>query len=329
MASTALGDVYKPQAVSAYMEAALPDVLPFVGSGAMVVDPSGLAEQGGATVQIRKFVEDTTAAVLDDGSAATIQKISSYRQVGAVTRRRRYRGVDEGLKSALGRGDENAVNDEIARQATYYWPKTIETSAINVLKGLFDSSSGALRTTHRNAVGAASGPKVFATFNGIVDTLVKAGDNYTQVALMVAHSKIWGDLEKENGSKASYQYINDGQGGTQRVPFYGRMRVIVSDLWAPTSDTNPLYSTLLFKPGAMTLMLQQQLKVGMQFAAATNRDEIVESYAYIVHVNGTTWGGTPASDAGPTDAEWATAASWSKPSGVNDKEIGVYQLLSN
>lgn len=329
MASTALGDVYKPQAVSAYMAAALPTVLPLVASGAAIVDPTGLAEEGGDTVQIRKFVEDTTAAVLDDGTAATIYNVTSYRQIGAVSRRRRYRGVDIGLKAALGRGDEEAVNMEIARQAVYYWPKTIETSAINVMKGLFDDTSGCLKTTHRNKVGAATGTKVYATFNAVVDTAVKGGDNYTDIALMIVHSKVWGDLEKENGSKACYQYITDGSGGQSRVPFYGRMRVIVSDLWAPTSDTNPLYSTLLVKPGAITLMFQQALKVGMQFNASTNRDELVESYAYIPHVNGTTWGGTAASAAGPTDAEWATAGNWSKPSGVNDKEIGVYQLLSN
>lgn len=285
---TNLGDIVQPAAISRYMKANLPDVIAFVRSGAAIIDPNGLAAEGGSTITMRHFAEDTTDSELDDGSASADGQLSSWADVAVVTRRKRVRGVDDAIKAALGTGDANAVNNELARQSTYYWGKQIEKSGIAVLTGLFDASSGVLRTTHRNAIATSSATRVSATYNDIIDTRLKLGDNGEKLSIMLVHSKVWADLKKENATAAGFQTIEYAGGQTESFPTYDGAVVIVTDQFSRLTLASNYYgyATLLIAPGAMAFMIQREMSIMVENDASKVRTIIAESLSYAPHVFG-------------------------------------------
>lgn len=222
MASTALGDVINPVAISAYFRAFLLDHLVFLDSGAAVVDFDSLTQSGGDTITVKRFAEDTTADEVNDGSKGTINAISSVRDVGVVLHRKRIRGVDNVIKSVLGTGDADAVNREIAIQNLPYWTKRSEAALVSVLAGLFDDASGILRSTHRNKVANNF------TYADSVDTVKALGDNMNDLALAIFHPRVWADAVKETGSKATFLPIAGPDGSLARQPFYDGKRVILT-----------------------------------------------------------------------------------------------------
>lgn len=323
MASTALADILSRSPVSSYVTAALPDHIEFVRSGAAVMDHDDLASLGGDFIKVRHFAEDTVAAEVNDGtSASTPGNVSSWQDIGVVCHRKRVRGVDDVIKAALGRGDENAVNNEILSQNTYYWAKRMQTSMVKVLTGIFDSSSGVIRTTHRNAIGVSTGAPVPASFGALVDTAVKLGDNMQDFALMITPSKVWANLVKENAAKVTYTPIG---GGKDQLTYNG-MAVYLDDQFGTTgSDPFKLYHTFLVRPGAMFFAMQRTMGIGTQYEAVYPRELITTTLDYVAHVRGVKWG---VATTNPADSALATATNWTKVA-TNDKEIGVVALVSN
>lgn len=333
---TALADVLKPTPVSDYISAKLPDLVSFLSSGAASMELTPLAQMGGNTMTLRHFTEDTTAPVLDDGTAADGAALASYADVAVVTRRRRTRAIDSAIRAALGRNDPDSVNREIGKQSAYFWAKAIEKSLVSVIAAAIDATSGVLKTTHLHQIGTAAGvAAATASLNAMIDTALLQGDNMEGLALLVVPSKVWGDLKKEQGAKIDYQIITadgaavvDEFGVPLKARFYDGKRVIVSDQVATRTATSKVYRSILCRPGAFAVGFQKDVETRAAFDFSKNADVIVQSAAYAVHIPGVKWGGTPASNAGPTDAELATAASWTKVA-TNDKEIGIAILESN
>lgn len=336
-APTTLSDVLKPTPVSEYVAAALPDLVSFMSSGAATMELTALASMGGNTMTLRHFAEDTTAPVLDDGSAADGAVVASYADVAVVTRRRRNRAIDSAIRGALGRNDPDAVNREVGRQSAYFWAKAIEKSLVSIVAAVADASSGVLRSTHRHTIGtAAATTAANASLNAIIDTALLQGDNMEKLALLIVPSKVWADLKKEQGAKIDYQIITgpdgasivDENGVPMRARFYDGKRVIISDQVPTYTATSKVYRTILCKPGTFALGFQKDLETRPFFDGTKNSDVIVQSAAYAAHLPGVKWTGTAGSIAGPTDAELATATNWSKVA-TNDKEIGLAILESN
>lgn len=336
--ATHIGDLTLRTPVSDYIEANLPDQVAFLSSGAATLQFNDLAQLGGASITLRNFAEDTTAADLDDGSAVDGVNISKYDDIMVITRRRRTRGVDRAVRAGLGTDQADAVINELQRQSTYYWAKAMETSMVKVIVALFDASNGVLRTTHKNVIGVSSGSVVKASYGALVDTAGLLGDNMEKFSMILAHSKHWVDLKKENGAKCDYVPIMDAAGTPVMDPsgrpllrrFYDGKEVVLSDQMGSTgSGSYKIYPTLLIRPGALAFTLQRGMETMLSYIPLQNSDVLVQSLAYAAHVRGVKWSGSASSaQGGPTDAELATATNWTSVA-ANVKEIGIAGLYAN
>lgn len=322
---TALADVLQKTPISDYISALLPNATAFANAGILDTQFSPLLGSGGSTVEIRRFAVDATASELDDGTASEGNKLSSYKDIAVVTRRKRVRGIDVQTVAALG-GD--AVATEIANESAYYWGSDIDTALSKVLTALFDASSGVIRTTHKSAKAAASGPIVTANYPLLIDLAKLGGDKMNDFRNLVVHPNVWADLVKDSAAKPLASPAIGG-GALIGAGSFAGWNVFISDRVPTTgSSTYKSYSSFLFKPGALGLMWQMNVNTRTQYDAYKNTDIITQSVAYAPHAFGVKWSGTASSAAGPTDAELATATNWTKVA-TNDKEIGVLCLTTN
>lgn len=322
MAATGLGDIIKPVAISRQFTALLFDHLVFASSGAATMDFNALAQEGGDTITIKRFAEDTVACEVNDGSTSTAGDITSVKDVGVVLHRKRVRGVDDVIKAALGTGDADAVNTEIAKQNAYYWSKQSELALVSVLKGLFDDSAGILKDTHR-IVGTAP-----ANFNDVVDAMAKLGDNMNDLSIMIASSKAWAGLVKEVGNKANYIAITGPDGKIEPFPYYdGRAVLLTDQMPKVTISGADYYPIILCRPGSLAFAYQRNLQVLYQLNALVPTEVLTSTLDFVADVRGTKWvGAIPAG--GPTNSDLEVAASWAKTDSTQDKTIGVVEYLS-
>jgi len=321
MASTALSNIVDKSQIASYITATFPDNLPFVQYGAATFDSGSLVGNGGAFFTIPTFAPYTTDAEVNDGSASTPAAQTSYSDIAPVLHRKKVMGVDSVVKSALGKGDANAVNEQIASQSVEYWALQANNALVRVLGALFDPSNGVLRTTHKNLIGVGSDDAVPASFNAIVDTAVLHGDQFKDIAAMVCHSKVWGNLMKEAGSKASFMPF-----GNDFIPVYAGIPVVLSDnVFTSGSGTYKLYHTYLIRPDALYVGIQRDINTVVGTDATVPRDIIAQEFDFVAMVRGNKWNSVTAN---PTDAELATATNYTKTAPAN-KLIGVTCLCSN
>lgn len=86
----------------------------------------------------------------------------------------------------------------------------------------------------------------------VVDGKMKWGDEQEDIAAMVIHSKVKGDMLKLKDSTGRPLYVDGLQGELDR--FCG-FPVLVSDRLTPSSDTPAKYTTLLLKKGSLIFWL--------------------------------------------------------------------------
>jgi hypothetical protein len=322
MAATGLGDIIKPIAISRQFTALLFDHLVLAASGAATMDFDALATEGGDTITIKRFQEDTVPEEVNDGTTSTAGNIGSIKDVGVVLHRKRVRGVDDVVKAAMGTGDADAVNAEIAKTNAYYWSKRSEQALVSVLKGLFDDTSGILTDTNRK-VGTAP-----ANFGDVVDAMAFLGDNMNDLSIMVASSKAWAGLVKEVGSKANYIAITGPDGRIEPFPYYDGRRVLLTDQFPKvTISATDYYPIFLFRPASIALAYQRNLQILYQLNALVPTEVLTSTLDFVAHVRGTKWvGAIPAG--GPSNTNLEVAASWQVTDSTQVKQIGVVEYLS-
>jgi hypothetical protein len=322
MATTGLGDIIKPVAISRQFTALLFDHLVFTASGAATADFDALAQEGGDTITIKRFGEDTVADEVNDGSTSVAGKIASVSDVGVVLHRKRVRGVDDVVKAALGTGDSDAVNAEIAKTQAYYWTKMSEQALVNVFVGLFDDTAGILKDTNR-IVGNSP-----ANFNGVVDAMALLGDNMNDLSIMITSSKAWANLTKEVGAKANYIAITGPDGKIEAQPFYDGRRVLLTDQMPKvTIGVIDYYPIILARPASIAFAYQRNLSLAYQMNALVPTEILTSKIDFVAHVRGTKWiGAIPAG--GPTNANLQVAASWALTDSTQSKTVGIVEYLS-
>jgi hypothetical protein len=322
MAATGLGDIIKPVAISRQFTALLFDHLVFTASGAATADFDSLAQEGGDTITMKRFGEDVTGDEVNDGSTSTAGSIPSVKDVGVVLHRKRVRGVDENVKAALGVGDADAVNTEIAKGNAYYWTKMSEKALVNVFTGLFDDTAGILKDTNR-IVGSTP-----ASFNGVVDAMALLGDNMNDLSIMIASSKAWGNLVKEVGQKANYIAITGPDGKIEPQPFYDGRRVLLTDQMGTTTIGGVVYyPIILARPASIAFAYQRNLQVLYQLNALVPTEILTSTLDFVAHVRGTKWVGAIPTG-GPANSDLTVAASWQLTDSTQPKTVGIVEYLS-
>ena len=261
---TALGDVLQRTPFSDYIAAFLPNATAYAQAGIAGTDMSQLISSGGSTAQIRKFLVDSTAPVLDDGTASDGAALSSYTDVCVVTRRKRVRGVDNQTIAALG---SDVVGNEIMQESPYYWGNCLDSSLSAVLLGVLNTTNGVLRATHVKDISIPSGTVTPVTFNNFIDAAKLQGDKLASIRSMVVHPLVWADMVKESAAKALAVPAQMG-GDLLLAGTYGPWKVYLSDRATTSgSSTYKKYYSFMFRPGALGLLWQKDVQTASQYDA--------------------------------------------------------------
>lgn len=329
MAKTVVADVIVPSVFAPYAlerTAALSEV---VQSGMAGMDPvfDSLASGPGKTADM-PFWNDLTgnSEVLSDAASLTVNKITTGQDTAAINNRGKAWSANILAKLLAGDDPMRRIGDLVGG----FWARDLQTTLLKILDGLFDNTAGVLRTTHRlniysDVVAGSITDAMRLVGSTFVDATAKLGDASSKLVAVAMHSEVEAALRK----KDLIAYLPDSTGKLTIQSFQGR-RVVIDDGCPKVAGTNsPAYTTYLFGLGAFAygrgaMDAGEAVETGRDILASD--DLLVTRRRFILHPRGVRWTGTPAG-ASPTDAEFATAASWSKA--YTDKNIRIVAVRHN
>lgn len=297
----------------------------FAMIGAANPSAQASANMGGDFVTAPRWNQDTTASEKVDGSSSTPGSVGAYGEVFPIARRKRVRGIVSTVAPAMGLASDDAAAQPLMEQSAVYWAQQIDNAFLHMLTGLFDASSGILRSTHGLDIGGTAAPLVTASYSAIIKAATgKLGDQFASLKFGVAHSLVIADLMQEAAAKS----IANGTGmlGSFAVAQIGGLTFIPHDN-VPTSGsgTYKKYRTILVRPGALWFAWQKQLKEYVQVDAKVPETIYTQEAHFAVGVQGCKWGVTTVN---PVQADLETATNYAKATSV-DKEIGLVALTTN
>lgn len=253
---------------------------------------------------------------------------------GTLTVPRQFRAYTAGAtKMASILAGDNAMT-AIQERVVQAWQTGIQTTLVNTLTGILGTTGG-IAITNDVAAADETAPTVANNISAeaIIDAQALLGDQGSDFNAMLVHSKVLAELKKLN--LITFEPLAEQE---QMIPFYQGMRVIVDDrlynftrLDAPLGNPVNVYTTFLLKGAAFKygdsdtgftpVHIEEDETLGIGVETLYTRK------MFAIHPMGFDWQGTPAGDAGPTDAELATPANWDLKYGTNT--LGFVAIYSN
>jgi hypothetical protein len=266
MSFTKKGDVFIPELLEDALVGAYRGMIALYGTGAAIIKtsmPAGKAQLG-EQVKIPYFntmgeVQDLSA----DGDALTPSSVSTSLELATV----RHSGISfEATKWA----ELSGVSDpyaEGARQMAMATTRRIDQALIDV------ASADGASLLSKNVYSAGS-PRTM-DYDLIVDGKMLWGDEQDDIAMMVVHSKVKGDLYKLKDSIGRPLLIDPTQGS---MSTFAGIPIMVSDRIAPSTDNPAKYTSLILKKGALIFWMNGQPRV------LTDTDILADTDLAAVHM---------------------------------------------
>jgi hypothetical protein len=342
MAQTTISDLWTPDIwrQGAHEKArAFPSLLnspvvvqtPFLDS---IASGAGIA----ANIPFYKDVSDDTDTIQIEDTAPTNGEQTSGLQVVPILNR--VKSYDVTALAAQVSGANPAPIDQIFQTIGFGRMKRQQRSLIKTLQGVFgggdeaNGSASVALTANRveafdeTGVGAGSdhlmSPDLFITaaaLLGELDEMLLGGAIFAHPNVVAQLNILDKDSFKEGVESGLAFKVRTYRG----IPIY-TSRLLVR---AGTTD-GFVYDTFLLAPGTVGIGAKpQSSQVGDtahlildETQIAKNNLTVFDRNRYLVHVNGTKWGGTPGGQSA-TDAELATVASWTLVYQTADRVGGV------
>lgn len=313
-ANTKIIDVVTPEVFNQYMEQYSTENSALIQSGVAVADARVAANiQAGGTLVHMPYWNDLSGEdeVLSDSDSLSTDKIVAGQDIAAVMYRGRGWSVNELAAVMSGSDPMGSLMNKIGS----YWIRQEQKVLTSTLAGLF-GTSGALttgNTDHLNATAASIDAAA------VLDTKQLLGDAADKLSLLVMHSAVYTDLQKQN----LIQFIPASQSQVQ-IPTYLGYRVIVDDALVPTDG---LYNTYLLASGSFGRTSgtpAQMTTFEKDRDAAAGNDRVFTRRAFTMHPYGVKFKSTTVAGATPSNAEMATVGNWE--SVYDSKNIGVVAL---
>lgn len=284
----------------------------FFRSGIVAMNDAVTAEfaKGGRTITIPHFNDlSGDSQVLSDVTGLTAAVIGGSTQVGVRNLRgRAWQSSDLAAELA---GDDPMY--AIARRTGEYWVRDTQAVLISIMKGVF-GAGGPLAATH---VAGSNATVLGAT--AMVDAIATLGDAGQDLGAIVMHSAPFYNLIKQDLIVPTQSVAQiDTRVSGERAEFgtYLGRPVIVDDTLPvdPGAGTGgvDVYTSYFFAPGALVYS-----EILPKTPVETDRDVLrgievlVNRKEYMLHPVGLSWTGSAAGNS-PTNAEFATPASWTK-----------------
>jgi hypothetical protein len=255
------------------------------------------------------------------GNALSATDMAGTEQVGVLLRRSKvWRGT---VLSAWMAGDDPLM--ALVSRVAAYRARREQTALFAVLNGLF-GSGGCLRSTH--LLDVATGGRAL-TPEAIGEGGQLLGDAQGQIRAIAMHSAKATSLKLAGYIREPAQIQATAEGAP--APFLETVdgkRVVVDDS-CPYDSATGVYRSYLFAPGAVARADVARPSGVDEYESdsdiLTKAKYLGYNWGFMLHVNGTSWGGSTAA-AAQTNALLATAASWSKV--YADKNIPVLAIES-
>lgn len=314
-AITKIIDAVTPEVFNQYMEQYSTEKSALIQSGVAVADErvSKNITAGGTLVHM-PFWNDLSGddEVLDDGRSLSTDKITSGQDIAAVMYRGRGWAVNELTAVLSGSDPMGSLMNKIGG----YWLRQEQKAMTSVLAGLF-GANGALTTgdvDHLNTTSA----RIDAA--AVLDTKQLLGDASDKLSLLVMHSAVFTDLQKQN----LIDFIPASESQIQ-IPTYLGYRVIVDDTLKP--DATGVYTTYLLAAGSFgrnTGAPADLTTFETSRDASAGVDNVFTRRALTMHPYGVKFNSTSVAGVTPSNAELANPANWTPV--YDSKNIGIVAL---
>jgi Major capsid protein 13-like len=338
MANVRLSDVIVPQVFRRYMVEDTKVKTAIFTSGILREEPvlNDFLNGGGLTVNMPFWGDlDSTAPGIandDPSSIATPGKIGTFQNIAIRNvRTRGWSAAD--LVSVLAGSDPLA---RIRERVSNYWTRALQRQLVSELIGVFAANSASNSGDMQNVIGldVAGAPTAanLVSAEEILNTKQTMGDAGDDLGVLIMHSVVYTRLQKNN----LIDFIPDSEGRVN-FPSYLGYTVIVDDgvnvTQGVTNTARFLYSTYLIARGAFG-WAETPVDIPVETFRHPEQgngmgvEDLWTRRQYIMSPYGIKW--TDSSRAGqfPTDAEYQTAANWSRVF-PERKQIGMALLVTN
>jgi HK97 family phage major capsid protein len=244
MPVTTRSDLIIPEILVDAVQAAWPNRVALEGTPAVVESPTlpGGA-RGGDTVKVPYFNAIGEFDIVPEGQALTPVKITMISETATVQRAGKAVEMSTWAELSARYADPYA---ELARQLVEGAMRAFDAALIDAA-----NASGAGQTTVDRSTSTI-------TYDAIVDALNAFGDAQVDVAAVVVHSKVVGDLRKVKDLNGLPLFTDAQQGGLPRVL---GLPLIVSDRAPVITGTPTKYVTLFVLRGGLALWYNGEPKI--------------------------------------------------------------------
>jgi len=239
-------------------------VTALLNSGAAVVSPT-LPEsaRGGDVLKVPYFGTIGEYEDVAEAAALTPANIVMTADTATVQHSGKAIEITQWAQLAAAYADPYA---ELARQLRVGFERRMD-------RALIDAAN---TTDLVHDVYSATTPRTL-DWDVMVDARMKFGDEQEDIALLVVHSKVLGDLLKLKDDGGRPLLVNDLQ-AQDRIARFAGVPVKVSDRLAPEQTNPPKYTSLIIKRGALALWYNGSPEV------QADRDVLRDTQVAAVHV---------------------------------------------
>ncbi len=337
MALTQVTDIIVPEIFSPYVQQLTEEKSRLIQAGVLVGSP--LLDQnlagGGITFNVPSFRDlandadnvstdtaaDIQAASFENGTPtdanrgdATPNKILTSREIAVrLSRNQSWSSAD--LAAQLAGADPMQA---IASRVAEYWRRRLQSIFVNTYNGIIADNaaapSGSDTHTQNDLVNNISGGGFIDgvtnfSAEAFLDAAVTMGDSMEDLTAVMVHSVVFNRMQKNN----LIDFIPDSQGVVNIPTFLGR-QVIIDDGMPVTGS---VYDTWLFGSGAAALgsgAAKMPTEVHRQALAGNGggQEILTSRQVWSVHPVGHAYIQGSIPDGGPSNANLAAAANWSR-----------------
>lgn len=339
MALTQVSDVIVPEIFTPYIQQLTEEKARLVQSGVLTQSAflSNLLAGGGKTFSIPSFqdldasdstgadvvstdgVADIQAASFSGGTPATRLdgtpgKIGTAEEIAVRLNRNRAWSSSDLTGQLAGADPQSAIGNRVA----FYWTRRLQAIFVNTWNGVIADNAAAPTGTDTHTAGDLTNDISGASFidgvtnfsaEAFLDAAVTMGDSMEDLTAVMVHSVVFNRMQKNN----LIDFIPDARGEIQIPTFLGR-EVIIDDGMPVTSN---VYDTWLFGRGAASLgssAAKVPTEVSREALAGNGGGQEVLSTRQVwsIHPTGHAYIQSSIPSGGPTNANLAAAANWSR-----------------
>ena len=302
MAATAIANIVVPKIFSPYVVERSTTLSNILSSGIAQRSPvfDEFAGAKGKLFEMPYFNDlSGDAEVLADGTALTINNITAEQETAVKFMRGKAWGATDLASAVAGEDIMASIGDMVAA----YWARSVQTTLMNILGGLFHDSAGSIWATHVKDNGATD-----ITSSMVVDTMQLLGDNASSLTTMIVHSATYAKLQKDS----LITFVRDADNNIMFSTYLGK-RLIVDDSCATSgSGGTTEHRSYIFGDGAFAYgvgSIDNATEVDRD--TLKGEDILINRQHFILHPRGLKFAGAVAG-ASPTDGEVGAGADWTQ-----------------